>query len=285
MKTALRTNLLGVRPHLQRIGCARRAFTTTVVASVFIAAAVYTAPLGRAAPANKDKFIVGETATIVGGEVSTWARVNGGDKVIWVGLTLPLAMVENMPAPGSGPAGAVAVLNFPPVVQATTYFNHVEIQSNQHGHVSGGADPHRYEAPHFDLHFYGIPVAQVQTIPGGLFFIPIPANRLPDGYAQAEFFSIPQMGRHSSTPAEVAATDHWLYSMHAGFLPNASYMHFVEPMVTREMFLRRKNFELPVPTPAVLGRATNYPTEECVILYDKSVDAFHIVFKGFEPIE
>ena len=92
------------------------------------------------------------------------------------------------------------------------------------------------------------------------------------------------MGRHSSTPAEVAATDHWLYSMHAGFLPNASYMHFVEPMVTREMLLLRKNFTLPVPTPALLGRATNFPTE-CVVLYDKTVDAFHIMFKGFEPIK
>ena len=61
-------------------------------------------------------------------------------------------------------------------------------------------------------------------------------------------------------------------------------MHFVEPMVTQEMFLRRQNFSLPVPTPAVLGRSTNYPTD-CVVLYDKDADALHIVFKGFEPIE
>src|SRR5215207_8252933 len=155
----------------------------------------------------EDKFIAGDSVTVSGGEVSTWARVNGGGKVIWVGLTIPLSMVENMPPPGSGPAGAVVVLNFPPVVQAITYFNHAEIQSNQHGHVAGGADSHRYEAPHFDLHFFEIPVTQVQTIPGGLFFVPVPANRLPAGYAQPEFFSIPQMGRHSSTPAEVAATD------------------------------------------------------------------------------
>jgi hypothetical protein len=178
----------------------------------------------------------------------------------------------------------VAVLNVPAVVQATTYFNHAEIHAVLHGHPAGGVDPHRYEAPHFDFHFYSVPVAQVLAIPGGLFFAPVPANRLPEGYAQPEAFSVPQMGRHAATHAEIAATDHWLYSMHAGFLPDASTKHFDEPMVSREMLLRRKNFSLPVPTPAVLGRATNYPTE-CVVLYDKDADAFHIVFKGFEPIE
>ena len=282
MNTILKTHLNSI--YLLQHQLAGRRLSNLLVASLAIVAAFLSPNISRAASANDDKIIVGDTAIIAGGEVSVWARVNGGNKVIWVGLTIPLSMVENMPAPGSGPAGAVAVLNFPPVVQATTYFNHFEIHSNLHGHHGAGADPHRYVAPHFDFHFYGIPMAQVSSIPAGLFFAPVPANRLPAGYAQPEVFSVPQMGRHASTPAEIAATDHWLYSMHAGFLPNAGYMHFVEPMVTREMLLLRKNFSLPVPTPAVLGRATNYPTE-CVMLYDKDADAYHIVFKGFEPIE
>src|SRR5215213_8951433 len=97
-----------------------------------VSAALIHPNVSSAAPANEDKIIVGNTAIVSGGEVSTWARVNGGGEVIWVGLTIPLSMVENMPPPGSGPAGAVVVLNFPPVVQANTYFNHAEIQSNQH---------------------------------------------------------------------------------------------------------------------------------------------------------
>jgi hypothetical protein len=235
-----------------------------------------------------DKFIAGESASIAGATVSTWARVNGGGKVIWVGLTIPLSLVENQPAAGSGPAGAVAVLNYPLVVQQTTYFNHAEIHSNQHGHPANPryADVHRYEAPHFDFHFYGVPVAQVWTIP----FVPpspllpsVPADRLPLGYAQPEF-SVPQMGRHASPLSEFTATDTWLATMVTGFLPDASYMHFIEPMVTRDFLLRRENFTLPVPLAASLGRATSYPTE-CVALYDKDADAYHIVFKGFEAIE
>ncbi len=238
----------------------------------------------RAAPGGGDKFIIGETTEIAGGTVATWARVNGGGKVIWVGLTIPLSMAENLPPRGSDPAGAVAVLNFPPVVQATTYFNHAEIHSQRAGHGNSGADPHRYETPHFDFHFYGIPVRDVLTIPPGFFFANAPADRLPEGFVQPEALSIPQMGRHARSLDEAADTDHWFLSMFAGFLPDASYMHFIEPMITQEFLLLRQNFTLPVPMPAVLGRATRYPTE-CVVQYDKDADAYNIVFKGFESIE
>lgn len=240
--------------------------------------------IGGAYAAPADKIIVGETMEIAGGTMATWARVNGGGKVIWVGLTIPLSMAENMPPRGSGPAGAVAVLDFPPVVQATTYFDHAEIHSSQAGHAAGGVDPHRYEVPHFDFHFYGIPVADVWTIPPGLFFSEVPADGLPEGYLQPEPISIPQMGRHAVTFDEFVATDHWLLTMVAGFLPDASSMHFIEPMITQEFLLSRSNTELPVPTPAVLGRATSFPTE-CVVHYDQDADAYHIVFKGFEPID
>ncbi len=251
-----------------------------------ITAALVCPNVCSAAPANQDKIIIGETTTIAGGTAATWARVNGAGKVIWVGLTIPVSVAETMPPRGAGPAGAILVLNFPPVVQATTYFNHTEVHSNPMGHPAGGLDPHRYEAPHFDLHFYGISVADVAAIPGGLFFAQPPAERLPVGWAQPEAFSIPQMGRHCASLEDLAATaeDHWLYSMVAGFVPDASYMHFIEPMITQEFFLARQNLTLPVPTPAVLGRTTSYPTE-FVIHYDKDADAFHLVFKGFESIQ
>src|SRR2546427_11145746 len=105
MKT--NTNLLGKRSNLSLVA--------------LIAVAVACTHTARGEPNNGDKIIIGETAEIVGGTAATWARVNGGGKVIWVGLTIPLSMVENMPTPGAGPAGAVAVLNFPPVVRETTY--------------------------------------------------------------------------------------------------------------------------------------------------------------------
>lgn len=76
----------------------------------------------------------------------------------------------------------------------------------------------------------------------------------------------------------------WRFTMIAGFLPDASYMHFIEPMITQEFLRRRENFALEVPRPAALGRAVNYPTE-CVVHFDKEAEVCHIVFKGFKPIE
>lgn len=262
----------------------RMTISTRTVTIICLVAVALGLAGGSANAAPADKFIAGQSTVLAGGTVSTWARVNGGGKVIWVGLTFPLSLAENMPPPGAGPARAVAVLNFPPVVQATTYFNHAEIHSNRQGHGAGGADPHRFEAPHFDFHFYGIPVGAVLAIPPGPFFAQVPAERLPEGYTQPEAFSVPQMGRHSLTLEEAAATDHWLLNMIAGFLPDASYMHFIEPMVTQEFLLRRENVTLPVPMPGVLGRSTRYPTE-CVVHYDKEADAYHVVFKGFESIQ
>jgi hypothetical protein len=177
-------------------------------------------------------------------------------------------------------------LNFPQIVQDTTYFYHAEVQSNQHGHRTNPlyVNPHRYEEPHFDFHFYNIPAADVRLIPPGVFPAQVAADQLPAGYAQPEAGSVPQMGRHAAPLTEFTDTEPWLLTMIAGFLPDASYMHFIEPMITQEFLLRRENFSLPVPLPATLGRSTSYPTE-CVVHYDKDSDAFHIVFKGFEPIE
>jgi hypothetical protein len=237
-------------------------------------------------PGNSDKTIIGETAVVAGSELSTWARVNEAGQVIWVGLTMPLALVENMPPNGSGPAGAIAVLSYPPVVQATTYFNHAEIHSEPHGHPTNlrYADTNRYGVAHFDFHFYSIPVSQVLAIPFGLFSEEVPADRLPKFYAQPEAISVPQMGRHDAPTSEFTATDHWLGTMLAGFLPDASFMHFLEPMITRELLLQRKSFTMQVPRPATLGRATLYPAE-CIVLYDQPSDAYNFVFVGFRPVQ
>ncbi len=250
-----------------------------------LALAVLNTELSLAEPSSNDQIIVGDTAEIAGGVAATWARVNGGGKVIWVGATIPLSIVENMPPPGSGPAGAIAVLNFPDAVQTSTYFNHLEIQSDPHGHPNpGGVDPNRYAVAHFDFHFYSIPPSDVLGIPGGPFFAEAAPELLPAGYAQPAHVSIPQLGRHAPSLAEQSATGEFVLTLIAGFLPDASLMHFLEPMISQEFLLRRENFTLPVPMPAMLGWATQYPTE-FVAQYDRDADAYHFVFKGFEPIQ
>jgi hypothetical protein len=235
---------------------------------------------------SSDKLIRGDSAVVAGSVVSTWARVNQAGQVTWVGLTMPLALVDNMPADGSGPAGAIAVLSYPPLVTATTYFNHVEIHSEPEGHPTNPAfaNANRYGVPHFDFDFFSIPVSQVLTIPFGFFPDQAPADRLPRFYAQPEALSVPQIGRHAPLLSEFTATDHWLATMIAGFPPDASFMDFVEPMITRELLMQRRSFTMQMPKPATLGRATRYPAE-FLVLYDHATDAYNLVFTGFASIQ
>jgi hypothetical protein len=262
--------------------------TVSSLGSAFLVGALLascTAP-AMAQPGSPGKIILGQTAVVDGSEVSTWARVNDAGHVIWVGLTIPLDLVENMPNPGSGPTGAIAVLEYPAVVQAASYFNHAEIHSQPNGHPTNPAyaDATRYSAPHFDFHFYAIPESEVRAIPFGFFFDEVAADQLPKFYAQPEPLSVPEMGRHAAPLSEFTATEPWQATMLAGFLPDASYMHLVEPMATRELLLQRRTFVMRVPRPATIGRATQYPAELWVS-YDSALDAYHLVFTGFHSVD
>lgn len=242
-------------------------FTVFVLLSVAVTALTLSGRrmASAAVPDYGDRYVPGESAVVAGGPVRTWARVNGSGEVIWVGMTMPMEMIEYRPLRGTGPAGAAVVVSFPAVVQETTYFNHVEIHSRQRGHVTPPEylQPGRYGAPHFDIHFYGIPVEQVWQIAGptpGAPLAEVATELLPTGWAQPGA-SLAQMGRHAQMLSEYTATDPWLLTMIAGYLPDATYMHFIEPMITREFLLLRQNFERPVPMLETQGRATRYPTE------------------------
>ena len=67
-------------------------------------------------------------------------------------------------------------------------------------------------------------------------------------------------------------------------LPDPTQMHHIEPMVSREFLLERKDFELPVPMPKEFGRAMRYPTR-FVAEYDADLDAYLFVFSEFVSVE
>lgn len=248
-------------------------FTKTV--GLIVSALALTTMVHAAPP--QDKLVMGETLEVGDATLATWARVNGAGKVTWVGVTIPLALAEANLAGGS-----VAVLAFPAVVQETTYFNHFQLHAEPEGHpgMMGFTNPERYFVPHFDFHFYAVEPAEVEAIPFALPPLPeVSGDRLPRGYAQPDI-SVPMMGRHSGLLSEFSETGPLDATMIAGFLPDGSVMHFIEPMVSYEYLLERKNFSLRVPQPKTLGWQTSYPTQ-MIATYDAELDAFHFVFKGF----
>jgi hypothetical protein len=250
---------------------------------------------------SRDRIVIGSTALVpdnlgINHLVATWALVTPEDDIEEVGVTIPVALFDNQPTErGTGPAGAIASLAFPRLVQEQTFFNHFELQSKPEGHVAppGSVNPDRNRVPHYDFHFYAVPEDVVWEIP--LVRPPspalpaVPAERLPQGYIQPGFSQL-QMDRHSSPAWSLFDTDPLSTIMLAGFppavegLPDPTQMHFIQPMVSREFLLERNDFELPVPMPKEFGRPMRYPTR-FVAEYDADLDAYHFVYSEFVPVE
>ena len=229
------------------------------------------------------RLVWGETTVVDGALVATWAIVSKKNgSVMAAGASMPNVLAENMPARGTGPAGAFASLEFPAVVRDTTYFDHLEIQPQPVGHASplGSVNPNRNAVPHFDFHFYAVAEADVFAVPSlrpppGL--PPVAAERLPAGHIQPGP-SEAQMGRHSAPQWSLADPGPLSTIVLAGYMPDASQMHFIEPMISREVLLEQRDFTLNVPMPQTFDRDTLYPTRSEVVFQG---GAHHFIYSDF----
>lgn len=225
--------------------------------------------------------VVGGTRSVSGAEIKTWADVRIDGQVERVGVTLPLAVVQNPPVPINSLLPDTLDLPMPSEVSSSTYINFVSLDYNPQGHPPPGV----YDVPHFDIHFYAITPQQRNAI---LAPDPVPpsADRIPAGYLYPPPFlvaenTVPMMGVHASPASDFAPGAKFTRTMILGYY-NGN-MNFLEPMVTRELLLKRQSFSLPVPRPATLGRATRYPTEFNAV-YDPAADSYDLVFSNFVSV-
>lgn len=260
-----------------RAKAAVRHLAPTGLAAAGVTAAAATVAAAASLPASPvpGRLAAGGTAVVSGQKVTSWARVAANGSVTEVGITLPLGVAQNPPSqPGTGPLGAVAVIPFPREARESTYFDHLELHWNPHGHPPACC----FGVPHFDIHFYGVPEALVrQVAPPDT--APPAAERLPAGYAYPGINEcVPEMGVHAMRPGDLLPNGKFTAVMVAGFYKGR--MTFIEPMVTRKKLLEKRSFSLDVPRPAQLGRATQYPTRFSAA-YDPAAKVYRLVFSGF----
>lgn len=261
----------------------RRSWNRFVAATSLGLLVAGTLALGQA-PGGK--LVRGASGTLFGARVSTWARLAPDGSVIAAGATLPLALVEHVPAakPGmaemSGPPPGYKpfALNFPAAVRATTFLDHVDV-----GWVMAGHPP-VYLVPHFDMHFFTISRKAVeaidckdmtqsdpaQTAPG--YVPPIPPNM------KAADVCVPFMGFHSLPATDLAPGKTFEKTMIAVYY--GGKLDAIEPMVTQKTLFKRESFSLPVPALPVIGKATRFPTKFEAV-YDKAADAYQLTFSNF----
>lgn len=235
---------------------------------------------------NQMGTLHGESATMNGSPITTWATVDWRGRVTQVGVTVPLGAIRKAPVQG---APSDLQLDFPEVVQRTTFLNHLGLDWNPEGHEPTA----RYGVPHVDLHFYTVNKAQLKAVDCRDLTQVDPAS-LPPGWlppvppgAPPTAFCVPQMGFHSLPATEFSAPG----KLHAGTFDKVMILGsyggkftFLEPMVTRELLLTGQNFSLPVPVPQNLSQATHYPTR-LNASYDRVADAYQFVLSDFRQVQ
>ncbi len=230
--------------------------------------------------------VMGECADVYQAELCTWARMQG-TTVVAVGATIPLASIENAPEDQElvWPPVMATALRMPESGQQEAGLTEVTVFWEAHGHPPGP-----YLAPHFDFHFYTITredrtaidcidETKPSVLPAGY---SLPDVTLPPPLAEMAGESpliglcVAEMGMHSLLISELESTDTFRGSMVIGYYHGTPI--FIEPMLTRELLLEKRSFDLPIPS--IPGMAGEYP-RTFHAEYDAQQQLYHFVFSDF----
>jgi hypothetical protein len=215
-----------------------------------------------AATAPQPRTVQGECADVYGAPVCTWATLDGTGAVIEFGATVPLAVAEGAPhdMEMTWPPLASAIVRMPAEVAAATGVDHLTVYWEPHGHPPGA-----YLTPHFDFHFYNI--ATETRVAIDCTDATRPAA-LPADYGMIDLedpdlgllvgLCVPEMGMHALLASELQSDQVFDGTMVIGFYRGSPI--FFEPMIARDMLMRRQSFDLPMPAVSGLPPGVRYPT-------------------------
>lgn len=211
---------------------------------------------------KKAGLYIGETTLLGNGSVHSWVRIDHSRHPSAVGVTFTETALEGLPQEvpvGTGMPGYEYRLALPadPRVQG---IDNIGVDWNPKGHEPAGI----YDVPHFDFHFYTIPVAERDriTLKGADLKRcgkPVPAQFVPAGYILAPKTETPKMGAHWASLASPefkgnAFTHTWIWGSYDG------KQAFLEPMVALDFLKSRPDVSAPIPQPKAVEKHGWYPT-------------------------
>lgn len=247
-----------------------------------VAALALTLGLGTVAVASRDVTTTStECAATLDTEVCTWFVERGGTP-LELGADIPLALIEGVAADVEmvWPPQPLAIVMLPAEARRLLGLDHMAINWEAHGHP-----PEAFLTQHFDFHFFNVGQDRVSAIDCSDSSKP---GRIPAGYTLPDFIDpemgvfiglcVPQMGMHAIPEHQVHQTDAFDASMILGYYGGEPI--FFEPMVSRDMLLRKADFELRLPQVEGLPTGVRYPTT-LRARYDGATAAYRMVFTGF----
>lgn len=234
------------------------------------------------APADRGLVTtMGSCENVFGGDICTWSKSRGGELVSF-GATLPMTTVENAPPEGemAWPPITEANVLMPPEVTAKTGYDHLGVNWEVYGHP-----PRTFMTPHFDLHFYSMPVTDVLAITCEDVTKPDPAD-LPEGYILPDDYieemnvmmvglCVPEMGMHALSAAAAELEEFFDSTMIVGYIYGKP--HFIEPMVAKHALMRREDFSTDIPKFGGRPDGLADPVEFHAY-YDAEADAYQLTF-------
>ena len=253
--------------------------------SVLLSIGLFSGAL-TSAQSEPGQLVQGNSGTMFGATVTTWARMAPDGTVLSAGATLPMALIENAPAMPGGmapmagpPSGSVPfAVDFPAAVKATTFLDHVDV-----GWIAGGHPP-VYLVPHFDLHFFTVSAQAVQVIDckdlSQASLAQLAPHYLPAVPPDAQPAEVcrPFMGFHSLPMTDLVPGMKFDKTMLAVYY--AGQLNAIEPMITRATLMKKQSFSLPMPALAMVGKATRFPTRFEAV-FDPASDAYQLTFSAF----
>lgn len=264
---------------------------------------------GDAASTSAGERTAGWRTALGDGEVESFAQVPETGAPHAIGITFSAGALTNLPSnpsdghhcidrDGDGVTVAATecahthefVIPLPDAVsrRSDIPFKWVLLNWNLHGHIPPGV----YDVPHFDVHFYMGPVADVFAIRDGACgpeFVNCDdfaraKKPVPEAYMHPDFKDVdavaPAMGNHL---IDVGGhefhgqpfTRSWIYGVYDGRVT------FWEQMVALDYLRSRPNDCSPIKAPPAVSTSGYYPTQQCV-RYDGASNTYSVTLEAFE---
>ena len=219
-------------------------------------------------PASAMDGIAYGTPVVVGnGTVRSYVTYAGGEAVE-VGVAMSEAVMQGLPAAAEHPEAHHDMHEFVLDLPAgnPTPFKHIGFNWNPGGHEPPGI----YDLPHFDFHFYMIPVAdRLAIVPTDTAEYNAKARNYPEaafipaGYIAPAPMAVPQMGVHWIDPKSPEFngkpfTQTFIYGSWNGKLI------FAEPMITKALIESRQTLTTPIGAAQNYSQPGRYPTSYTV---------------------
>jgi hypothetical protein len=226
------------------------------------------------APIEQNRRVTGQTGSLSGQTVTTYATLDLEDRVTEIGVSIPFAAISAVSAEET------VVAEFPDDVSDDLDFDHLQLGYLPHGHP-----PVFWQAPHFDVHFHRISIGEREEI--DCLDEPMPdSDRLPAGYVipgtglEPDGTCVPAMGIHAFDPTAPEVTAMGPFTSTVIFGYHDGELSFVEPMITLAQIQTKASIDAAVPLPPNLeGRSS--PTR-FTATYQPTTDSYEIVLSSFQ---